>query len=69
MSDSLYAQLVGLSGGVLLLSAVLIVWRRSIVSRGPAAGRAGRRRWRRWSCVLGVHDRSARAASWSPGSC
>jgi hydrogenase-4 component E len=30
MSDSLYAQLVGLSGGVLLLSAVLIVWRRSI---------------------------------------
>ncbi|HEY3013858.1 MAG TPA: hypothetical protein VGJ41_02050 [Nocardioides sp.] len=30
MSDSVYAQLVGLFGGVLLLCAVLIVWRRSI---------------------------------------
>lgn len=30
MSESLYAQLIGLFGGVLLLSAVLIVWRRSI---------------------------------------
>jgi hydrogenase-4 component E len=30
MSESLFAQLVGLCGGVLLLSAVLIVWRRSL---------------------------------------
>ena len=30
MPDSVYAQLIGLFGGVLLLSAVLIVWRRSI---------------------------------------
>jgi len=30
MSDSVYAQLIGLFGGVLLLCAVLIVWRRSI---------------------------------------
>jgi len=32
MTYSLYAQLVGLFGGVMLLSAVLIVWRRSIAA-------------------------------------
>ena len=30
MNDSLYAQLIGLFGGLLLLTAVGIVWRRSI---------------------------------------
>jgi hydrogenase-4 component E len=57
MSDSLYAQLVGMSGGVLLLSAVLIVWRRSIsaevrllaVQGGALAGLVA---------VLGVHEGS-----------
>jgi hydrogenase-4 component E len=58
MSDSLYAQLIGLSGGVLLLSAVLIVWRRSISAevwllavQGAALGGL--------VIVLGVHEASA----------
>jgi len=57
MSDSVYAQLIGLFGGVLLLCAVLIVWRRSIaaevrllaVQGGALAGLV---------TVLGVHERS-----------
>ena len=57
MSQSLYAQLIGLFGGVLLLSAVLIVWRRSIsagvrllaVQGGALAGLVG---------VLGVREES-----------
>jgi len=57
MSHSLYAQLIGLFGGVLLLSAVLIVWRRSIsagvrllaVQGGALAGLVG---------VLGVREGS-----------
>lgn len=58
MSDSVYAQLIGLFGGVLLLCAVLIVWRRSIaaevrllaVQGGALAGLVA---------VLGVHEESA----------
>jgi hydrogenase-4 component E len=58
MSDSVYAQLVGLFGGVLLLCAVLILWRRSIaaevrllaVQGGALAGVV---------TVLGVHEQSA----------
>jgi hydrogenase-4 component E len=58
MSDSVYAQLIGLFGGVLLLCAVLIVWRRSIstevrllaVQGGALAGLV---------TVLGVHEGSA----------
>jgi len=57
MSDSVYAQLIGLFGGVLLLCAVLIVWRRSIsaevrllaVQGGALAGLV---------TVLGVHEES-----------
>jgi hydrogenase-4 component E len=57
MSDSIYAQLIGLFGGVLLLCAVLIVWRRSIsvevrllaVQGGALAGLV---------TVLGVHEGS-----------
>jgi len=57
MSDSVYAQLIGLFGGVLLLCAVLIVWRRSIstevrllaVQGGALAGLV---------TVLGVHEGS-----------
>src|SRR5687768_7793151 len=55
MSESLYAQLIGLFGAVLLLSAVLIVWRRSISAevrllaiQGGALGGL--------VIVLGVHD-------------
>jgi len=58
MSDSAYAQLVGLFAGVLLLCAVLIVWRRSIaaevrllaVQGGALAGLV---------TVLGVREGSA----------
>jgi hydrogenase-4 component E len=57
MSESAYAQLIGLFGGVLLLCAVLIVWRRSIaaevrllaVQGGALAGLV---------TVLGVHEES-----------
>lgn len=33
MNESLYAQLIGMTTGVLLLSGVLLVWRRSLVAQ------------------------------------
>jgi len=58
MSESAYAQLLGLFGGVVLLSAVLIVWRRSISAEVrmlavQGAALAG------VVAVLGVHEGSA----------
>jgi hydrogenase-4 component E len=58
MSETLYSQVVGLSAGLLLLTAVLIVWRRSLraqvrllaVQGAALAGLAA---------ALGVHERHA----------
>jgi hydrogenase-4 component E len=58
MSTETYAQLVGLSTGVLLLSAVLLVWRRSLRAQvallaAQGVGLAG------LVLVLGLHEASA----------
>jgi hydrogenase-4 component E len=59
MSDSTYAQLVGLCAAVLLLCAVLIVWRRSLPGQVRLLGVQG------WALgvlviVLGVEDGDVR---------
>jgi len=58
MSESVYAQLIGLSAGTLLLTAVLLVWRRSLVAsirllsvQGVALATL--------VAVIGVHERDA----------
>jgi hydrogenase-4 component E len=58
MSESMYAQLIGLCAGTLLLTAVLLVWRRSLVAsirllsvQGVALATL--------VAVIGVHERDA----------
>lgn len=58
MSTSAYAQLVGLFAGVLLLSSVLIVWRRSLTAQIRLLALQGLA-LAALVTVLGVHESSA----------
>jgi hydrogenase-4 component E len=58
MSASVYSQLVGLFAGVLLLSSVLIVWRRSLTAQIRLLGLQGLA-LAALVTVLGVHEASA----------
>ena len=76
MSEAVYVELLSLTSGIVLLTAVLVLWRRSW-PRSSACSRCRASRSPGWSAVVAVHEGSAelgvcrRRVSWrcAPGCC